>query len=247
MEKTEIREKWECPAGTGVPLITMPNVPRPLHGLPPRKIMGATAWDRMRKRCYFDAGYKCEICGVDPPKGQLHAHELYTYDWMEGTGKFERCIAICKRDHDFIHSGRLVTLHKQGNPLYSKSYVLGVVEKGFKLIHDYNEAHPDKEKLKVYATFLEYLKVPDLAQEMSELIDKYDMEFYSEPKHIAKWAKWRLLFGNKEYPTPYANQGEWVEAMEEASKHDNMRASADNPFEGEAFDLVSKILKGEGE
>ena len=170
MEEIEIREEWECPAGTGVPLITMPNVPRPLHGLPPRKIMGATAWDRMRKSCYFDAGYKCEICGVDPPKGQLHAHELYSYDWKEGTGKFERCIAICKKDHDFIHSGRLITLHKQGSPLYSKSYVLGVVEKGFKLIHDYNEAHPDNEPLKAYATFLEYLKAPDLAEEMSELI-----------------------------------------------------------------------------
>ena len=582
MSEIEIRDKWECPAETGVPLITMPNVPRPLHGLPPRKIMGDSTWNHVRKRCYFNAGYKCEICGIDPPKGQLHClesgtevmtnkgfkpieeitksdyvaqyepstkqitfvnptstvmthvnkkvtigyknrfnvgysdghriliehmvnygnprhekrieyrdsypeelhfdgsnriptaglakhgrgltteervyialnadgsfqygsngfkcytirvkksrkkdrlleilngsslqhslliekdrpdylgfsiwtkpfckdfwrtfnledftqemardfvdelckwdgwegkrkngggkefngrcwyttkkdqadfvqavaalagitttasvterparkwskdidghadsrkclpqiniefisrdsrgtqtmvrtvasadedmycitvpstyfvarskdgyvfitgncHELYSYDYKEGVGKFERCIAICKQDHDFIHSGRLITMYKNGNALYPKSYVLGVVEKGFKLIHDYNETHKDEEPLRVYATFLEYLKVPELAEEMSELIDKYKIEFYAEPKHIAKWADWKLLFGNKEYPTPYANQGEWVEAMAEASKNDNVRA-IDNPFTGDAFDEINKILKGE--
>lgn len=242
MEDVKKVKEWNCPTETGVPLITMPNVPRPLHGLPPRKIMGATAWNRMRKRCYYDAGYKCEICGADPPKGQLHAHELYSYDWLEGTGKFERCIAICKQDHDFIHSGRLVTMFKNGNVLYPKSYVLGVVEKGFKLIHDYNEAHKDQEPLRAYATFLEYLKVPELKGEVEKLIDKYDMKFYSEPKHIAKWEKWRLVFGTKEYPTPYANHEDWEKAMEEAGKHDTARA-AGNPFTGEAFDLINEILK----
>ena len=579
MSKIEIREKWECPTETGVPLITMPNVPRPLHGLPPRKIMGDSTWNHVRKRCYFDAGYKCEICGVDPPKGQLHClesgtevmtnkgfkpieeitksdyvaqyepstkqitfvnptstvmthvnkkvtigyknrfnvgysdghriliehtvnygnprhekrieyrdfypeglhfdgsnriptaglaphgrgltvdervfialnadgtwqykndglnyhvirvkkkrkqkrikellsgstlkyaelaerarpeyvgfsvwtkpfckdfwkafsleeftqemakdfidelckwdgwegrrksgsgkkyngrcwyttserqadfvqavatlagitttvsvtkracrdwsvsidnrtpseeclpqinieflsrdsrgiqtmsrlvekvnedmycitvpstyfvarskdgyvfitgncHELYSYDYKEGTGKFERCIAICKQDHDFIHSGRLITMYKNGNVLYPKSYVLGVVEKGFKLVHDYNETHKNEKPLRVYATFLEYMKVPELAEEMSELISKYKIEFYSEPKHIAKWADWKLLFGNKEYPTPYANQGEWVEAMEKASKNDTIRA-IDNPFQGEIFEEIDNIL-----
>ena len=79
---------------------------------------------------------------------------------------------------------------------------------------------------------------------MSELIEKYKIEFYSEPKHIAKWEKWRLLFGTKEYPTPYADQGEWVEAMQKASANDTMRNTS-NPFSGEAFDEINKILKGE--
>lgn len=241
IEKTT---KWACPGGTGVPLITMPNVPRPLHGLAPRIIMGQSTWNHIRKRCYFDAGYKCEICGADPPKGQLHAHELYTIDWEKGTSKFERCIAICRQDHDFIHSGRLVTLFKEGNPLYPRSYVLDTVEKGFKLIHEYNSSHRDKKPLMAYGTFLEYLKVPELAEEMKRLIEKYEMRFYAEPKHIAKWGDWRLIIGQKEYATPYADQGEWEKAMKVASKNDNVRSAA-NPFSGEAFDLVDKILKGE--
>lgn len=238
----KIISKWSCPTETGVPLLTMPNVPRPLHGLPPRKIMGDATWTHVRKRCYFNAGYKCEICGAEPSKGQLHAHELYTIDWKAGTSKFERCIAICRQDHDFIHSGRLVTLYKEGNLLYPKSYVLSTVEKGFKLIHDWNKAHPDEEPLRAYITFLEYMKVPDLAMEMAELIEKYKIKFYAEPKRIAKWEDWKLLFGNKEYPTPYANQGEWKEAMVEASKKDNIRA-AFNPFGGEEFEAFNKISK----
>ena len=219
----EIRDKWECPAGTGAPLITMPNVPRPLHGLAPRKIMGDSTWDHVRKRCYYLAGYKCEVCGEGLVKPYYAAHELYSYDYIEGIGQFERYIAICSKDHDFIHSGRMVTLFKSGNTFYPKSYVLEVVEKGFKLINEYNSEHCKQEPLKAYATFLNYLKTPELTNEIQSLIDKYNIEFYQEPKHIAKWNKWRLIIGNKEYPSPYSDQGKWVEAMKEASQNDTIR------------------------
>ena len=93
-------------------------------------------------------------------------------------------------------------------------------------------------------TFLEYLKVPEIAMEMSELIDKYGIKFYSEPRHIAKWGDWKLLFGNREYPTPYASQEEWKQAMVEASKNDSVRG-VDNPFVGDAFDAINEILSKE--
>lgn len=236
------QKKWVCPTGTGVPLITMPNVPKPLHGIPPRVIMGKSTWDHVRKKCYFDAGYKCEVCGCEPPKGQLHAHELYSYDYTTGTGTFERCIAICKKDHDFIHSGRLITLYKQGNLLYPKEYVLNVVEKGFKLVYDYNCTHRNKKPLRVYSTFLEYLKVPSLKDEMEALIDKYEIKFYDDqPSESLGWSDWKLMIGPNEYPTPYANEAEWKLAMMEKSKEDTARMVG-NPFKGESFDLVTAIL-----
>lgn len=234
----EIKETWEAPAGTGVGLITMPNVPRPLHGLPPRKIMGQTEWDKMRKRCYYNAGYKCEVCGCEPEKGQLHAHELYTINWTDGTSTFNRCIAICKKDHDFIHSGRLLTLYKQGNPLYPKEYVLGVVEKGFKLISEINKKY--NSDLRAYATFLEYLKVPSLCMEMQKLIEKYDIKFYSEPKKIADWGEWRLIWRGKEYHTPYKSEGDWQKAMAEYSKTDTKR-QVNNPFTGGVYDIIKQM------
>ena len=73
--------QWLAPTGSGTFIITMPNVPRPLHGMPPRKIMGQTEWNKMRKRCYYNAGYKCEACGAEPERGGLDAHELYSIDW----------------------------------------------------------------------------------------------------------------------------------------------------------------------
>lgn len=237
------QDKWECPADTGVPLLTMPNVPKPLHGLPPRVIMGKSTWDHVRKRCYFEAGYKCEICGCEPPKGQLHAHELYSYDWKAGTGKFERCIAICKQDHDFIHSGRLITMLKNNNILYPKEYVLGVVEKGFKLVYEYNTTHRNKKPLRVYSTFLNYLEVPSIHDEMEKLIDKYEIQFYEDPDEQAEWGDWKLLIGDVAHPTPYANYWEWKDAMNERSKFDTARiAGQSDPFSGGSFDVAKALL-----
>lgn len=248
--KVETVETWQCPTGTGVPLITMPNVPRPLHKLNPRNIMGASTWNHVRKRCYFDAGYKCEICGIDfaDIKPRYAAHELYSYDWIAGTGKFERCIAVCAVCHNAIHSGRLITMYKNDNPLYPKEYVLKVVEHCFSLVHKYNAEHRNKKPLKVYSTFLEYLKVDDLADDMARLIDMYDIQFYQEPKHIAKWGDWRLIIGDKEHKTPYKDEGEWMTAMEESNK---LNADAERTWSARAkkydsLDAVSiddKLLK----
>ena len=240
MSEVEIVERWQCPSGTGIPLITMPNVPRPLHGpgCQPRTIFGQATWDRMRKRAYFDAGYKCEICGCEPEKKNLHAHELYTVDYKAGTSKFERVIAICRTCHDGIHSGRLITMYKNKNPLYPKSYVLRVAENCFSLVNQYNKTH--EGKIKVYSTYLDYLKVPSIASEMAELIEKYGIEFYNEPKKCAKWEDWKLLIGEKEYPTPYKDQHEWEVAMRRLDKTDNTR-NIKNPFSGGIFDKVHEI------
>lgn len=234
---------WHCPEGTGVPLITMPNVPRPLHGqgMQPRTIFGKTAWDFMRKGAYYNAGYKCEICGREPKKGDLHAHELFSYDYAKQTGKFERVVAICRTCHDGIHSGRLITMFKNNNPLYPKSYVLKVAENCFSLVHSYNLEHKD-EPLRVYATYLEYLDVPQLRNEMLALIKKYDIKFYEEdvPKY-KRWKGWKVIVGSNTYESPYKSQGEWQEAMQKANEKDNMR-NIPNPFSGGVFDEIDKII-----
>ena len=247
--EVEKRTKWECPEDGGVALLTMPNLPKPMHTVAPRNIIGPTAWDKMRRLCYYKAGYKSEISGEDgSTPGSLHGHEGYTIDYANGTSTFVRAFAITPLEHVyFIHSGRMLTLFKRGNPLYSKAKVLEGVEHGFRLIHDWNVAHPDKPKLKVYATFLDYLKEPELENEMEELIQKYKIEFWAEDKkRLAPWGDWRMIFNGKEYPTPYKDQHEWEKAMEFASQTDGDR-QAKNPFVGGAFDEINKILKEEND
>ena len=54
--------EWKCPEGGGAPIIAMPNIPKPLHLVNPRNLLGKKTWDIMRKSCYAKADLTCEIC-----------------------------------------------------------------------------------------------------------------------------------------------------------------------------------------
>lgn len=241
----ELVDEWNCPEGTGVPILVMPNIPRALHGngMQPRTVYGKTTWDFMRKRTYYNAHYKCEICGCEPEKGKLHSHELFSYDYPKQEGKFERCVAICADCHNFIHSGRLLSMFKRRNPLYPKSYVLRVAEHGLKQVYEYNKQNPDNKK-KVYSTWLNFLREPELKDEMNALFAKYETEFYTDnttPK--MRWKGWHVIIGNKRIDSPYKSQGDWSRAMLEMEMRDSMRQAEENPFKGAGFDAVDSILK----
>ena len=235
---------WECPKENGAPILTMPNIPKALmgKGMQPRTIYGKTTWDFMRKRSYYLAGYKSEITGEEAPKGQLHAHELFSYDYAKHEGEFKRIIVLTKMEHDFIHSGRLITLYKEGNITVPKSYILKVVENGFKIVHEWNESHPEEEPLRVYRTFLDYLEVDSIKNEMIALIKKYDIKFYKENVSSGQWFKgWHVIVGNKKYDTPYKNQTEWEEAMRGARANDTVRNQV-SPFVGNVYDEMDAII-----
>lgn len=245
----ELRTKWECPTDGGAPLLTMPNLPKPLHTVCPRNIVGGPTWEKMRKRGYYTANYKSEISGEDgSTPGALHFHEAYDIDYEKGVSTFKRGFAITPLEHVyFIHSGRAITLYKKKNPLYSANKLLEGAEHGFKLIHDWNVAHPDKPPLKAYQTFLKYLRFEELAPRVEELISKYKIEFWGEDKKkMAEWGDWKMVMivkgREKEYPTPYPNYAAWEEAMHLASEKDTIR-QIDSPFKGGAFDEIENLLK----
>lgn len=229
-------DKWVAPEEGGAPIITMPNVPKPLHGPghQPRTILGTTTWNHMRNRCYFEAGYKCEACGAKVktefydngavkhqyhddgtiPKRNLHAHELYTYDYNKGTAKFERCVALCECCHvRFIHSGRMMTMYEHKDPLMPAEAVLEGIEHGFKQIKDWNDTHKGSEKLRACSVLIDFTTDIEIGHKVQDLIDKYEIEFYMVTGDAA-WSDWKLIIGDKEYPTKYANVKEWEEAME---------------------------------
>lgn len=242
-------DHWECPKENGVAILTMPNVPKALHGpgCQPRTIYGKTVWEFMRKGCYLKADYKSEVSGIEPPKGQLHAHELFSYDYLKQEGVFVRCVALAKIEHDFIHSGRLYTLFRRNNPLVPKSYLLKVVENGFTIISSYNKAHPDEEPLRCFDTFIDYLHDPDLHDEMLALIEKYDIKFYGVviPKK-KEWRGWHVIVGDKRYDSPYKCQADWEEAMRATDPTDKLR-SIKNPFQGGVYDVLNDMINGKTE
>ena len=136
---------WTAPKEDGAPIIAMPNVPAPLHGQAPRTLLGKSTWDHMRKYCYYNAGYKSQISGEDldgtTNDKKCNAHELYSYDYVHGKAYFERAVCISPVEHNFIHSGRMLTMYKQGDPLTTAERVLEGLEHGFEQIKKYNDEH----------------------------------------------------------------------------------------------------------
>lgn len=71
--KYDIKEitQWEAPAEDGPAILTMPNIPLPLHSSAPRTI-DPRRWERMRKQCYAKANYTCQASGKEMGQGHLH-------------------------------------------------------------------------------------------------------------------------------------------------------------------------------
>lgn len=241
-------DEWHSPKDDDLrPLIAMPNIPRPLHGVNPRTLLGVSTWNHMRRFCYAKANDTCEICGRKPDKlRNRHGHEVYEIDYVNGVAKFTKVFCLCSLCHlACIHTGRAITLWKQHNVLYPTEFLLNGAEHAFKIINEYNKDNPEAD-LRAYATFLEYLKFDELRAPMQKLIEKYDMKFYKETKNAAKWGDWKLIVGNREYYTPYKNEKEWKKAMEERSGTDTARMVNKN-FDNEIYREIDKIINTESE
>ena len=237
-------DHWTMPEGDDMrPLVAMPNIPKPLHLMNPRNLLGARTWNCMRKAAYASANDTCEICGDRPEElRRRHGHEVYDIDYKAGTVTFKRVFCICSLCQlGGIHTGRALTLFKKDNPLYPKEFLLEGAEHAFSIIDSYNKDHPDAD-LRAYATYLDYLKQDELREPMEKLIEKYNIKFYQEDKkNLAPWGEWKLIIGKKEYPTPYKDEQEWEKAMEQQSKKDTVRMVS-NKFHGEVYDEIDKIL-----
>lgn len=120
---------------------------------------------------------------------------------------------------NFIHSGRMLTMYKKGDPLTTADVVLNGIEHGFQQIKKYNDEHKGGEKLRVYYAIIEYAEDPVIGEKVKELIEKYDIEFYMPdgemfPKGKPVWGHWKVIIGNKEYESKYQSQKDWEKAME---------------------------------
>lgn len=245
--KIKEQNTWFVPEGGGAPLLGMGNIARPLHGLAPRTIMGNYEWGKIRKACYEAANNHCEICGValgtkrgDPLMRQ--AHELYHYDYTEMVARFERPICLCSACHAFIHSGRAITCYKNHEPLWTKEYMLELAGRAFRLIDQWNKQHPDCEPVRVYETVLDWLEEPSLEPELTELIKQYNIEFWCAPNRKVwdnAWGKWRLIYNDTEYWSPYQSEAEWQEALR---PHKESIENKDL-FAGDEFEELRKNLQ----
>jgi hypothetical protein len=98
-------------------LLMASNIPKPLHGVNPRSVLGAAWWENERRAAYRSTYFHCKACGIfkhDTPERQLDAHEVYSVDNLCGRAYYERAVPLCKLCHNYIHSGRLNALLAEG-------------------------------------------------------------------------------------------------------------------------------------
>ena len=62
-------------------------------------------WDRLRRRVYRDAGYRCQTCGGRGAQHPVEAHELWTYDDHTHIQRLAGVIALWPACHEVKHIG----------------------------------------------------------------------------------------------------------------------------------------------
>lgn len=99
-------------------LLLHPNIPKPLHGLNPRTILGQQWWDNTRRKAYAEQDYCCLACGVHKSNALFHSwlegHEFFKIDYVVGYAEVTKIVALCHACHNYIHSGRMRMLVDKG-------------------------------------------------------------------------------------------------------------------------------------
>lgn len=170
-------------------ILRQPNIPKPLHGLNPRSIMGQEWWNKERQKAYASMNYHCYACGVHKRQAKLHkwleAHESYKFHYTAGRLILNKIVPLCPACHKFIHSGRLVIAEKD-------SVVDLVLEHGMAIL--------SKNNMQCF---------PGTYDKAHALGIKPIVEPYRMPEINVKWKDWRLVFNGKEYEPLFDSFKKW--------------------------------------
>lgn len=95
-------------------LLLLPQIPKPMHGLAPRVVLGGQWWDKTRQEAYRSTNFHCAACGVHKSQAKgpkwLEGHEVYNTDYKKGRLIYLETVPLCNYCHNFIHVGRLQAL-----------------------------------------------------------------------------------------------------------------------------------------
>ena|SRR3990167_558970 len=119
LQKTSITNKLKSltteivdrPVNANPSILLHPQIPKPMHSMAPRVVLGQAWWNKEREAAYASSSYHCEACGVAKWEAKYHqwleAHETYDINYIKGTMTYLRSVALCHYCHNFIHCGRL--------------------------------------------------------------------------------------------------------------------------------------------
>lgn len=172
-------------------ILTCPNIPKPLHGISPRTIMGQQWWDNKRRKVYASTNYRCVACGVHKSNARarkcLEAHEYFNINYETGICKIKSIEPLCHFCHNFVHNGRLGV---SGDI----KFIRDVLDHGFDIVRKNN-----------LAVFFNAVNLGNIVGANTVGVKTYT------PKCSVKWLDWVLIFNGKEYRSNFKNYEEWME------------------------------------
>lgn len=163
-----------------IELILHPQIPKPLHGVAPRVVMGEEWWSEVRSACYRASGRQCACCGmffsqvVGYPRPE--AHEVYDIDYVRGRATYVEAVALCHWCHMSIHIGMVENTFLQGQ----------FTPEEYAYVHNHRQKY-------VKRALEEGHRYPDM-----------------EPGEKVPWADWRMIVEGKEHGPIYKSYGEWL-------------------------------------
>ena len=119
-------------------VLMCPQIPKPMHGVAPREILGQRWWDQTRQAAYRSTAFHCLACGtwkgVAEYRRWLEGHEWYEIDYCRGRMTYVECIPLCHLCHSYIHVGRLQALLEKGE-IHQAKYV-AVLQHGDRVLRE---------------------------------------------------------------------------------------------------------------
>ncbi len=86
-------------------MLTIELVPRTSFYKNLRSELPKELWDKLRRKTYRNANYKCEICGGVGKTHPVEVHEIWGYDDKNHIQKLKGLVALCPMCHKVKHIG----------------------------------------------------------------------------------------------------------------------------------------------
>lgn len=173
-------------------ILVCPNIPKPMHGVSPRTVMGNKWWDATRKAAYGSTGFHCKACKVHKSAAQsrqwMEGHELYKIDYQHGRMVYVETVPLCNYCHNYIHDGRLKVLLAKGKVSHAK--YTSVIQHGDSV-----------------------LKRAGLKRQNFATREELIIELILN-NQMAPWKDWRMVFQGEEYPPKFKTETQWRKVVQ---------------------------------
>lgn len=174
-------------------LLLSPNIPKPMHGLNPRTLLGKEWWDRQRQIAYAHYGYCCWACGTHKSVASYHhwleGHEAYEINYQTGRMYLVRVVALCHSCHNAIHDGRMRMMVMSGEMTHEK--MEDILEHKSRVLKG-----------------MDYNHIPLWLSNTLSSLYTLTREMFPASKEV-DWEDWRLVIDGEEYPPIYKSRKDW--------------------------------------